>query len=167
MSGGTMIALAADEIVLDRHAALGPIDPQIGQYPAASILAALEAPGDHQDQFLILGDVAQKAMRQVDALAFRLLRRRMSDDRARDVARLLSSGVWTHDHPLMPSDLEPLGFPITVGVPAEERELMDLYPQPRGRQTAVEYFPGQPPQRPGMPPGRERPRPLPRREKPA
>jgi ClpP class serine protease len=167
MSGGTMIALAADEIIIDRHAALGPIDPQLGQYPAASIVAALEAPGAHQDQFLILGDVAQKALRQVEALAFRLLCRRMSEDRARDVARLLSSGVWTHDHPLMPSDLEPLGFPITVGVPAGERELMDLYPQPRGRQTAVEYFPGQPPQRPGMPPGRERPRPLPRREKPA
>jgi ClpP class serine protease len=167
MSGGTMIALAADEIVIDRHAALGPIDPQIGLYPAASIVAALESPGQHQDQFLILGDVAQKALRQVEALAFRLLCRRMSDDRARDVARLLSSGVWTHDHPLMPSDLEPLGFPITVGVPSGERELMDLYPQPRGRQTAVEYFPGQPPQRPGMPPGRERPRPMPRREKPA
>ena len=43
MSGGTMIALAADEIVLDRHAALGPIDPQLGQYPAASIIAALES----------------------------------------------------------------------------------------------------------------------------
>jgi ClpP class serine protease len=167
MSGGTMIALAADEIIIDRHAALGPIDPQIGMYPAASIVAALESPGPHQDQFLILGDVAQKALRQVEALAFRLLCRRMSDDRARDVARLLSSGVWTHDHPLMPSDLEPLGFPITVGVPSGERELMDLYPQPRGRQTAVEYFPGQPPQRPGMPPGRERPRPVRRREKPA
>src|SRR6202165_2391687 len=30
MSGGTLIALAADEIVVDRHAALGPVDPQIG-----------------------------------------------------------------------------------------------------------------------------------------
>jgi ClpP class serine protease len=164
MSGGTMIALAADEIVIDRHAALGPIDPQLGGYPAASILAALEVPGGHRDEFLVLGDMSRKALRQVEALAFRLLCRRMSDDRARDVAKLLSTGTWTHDHPLMPSDLEPLGFPITVGVPGEERELMGLYPQPRGRQSAVEYFPGQPPQRPGMPPGRERPRPV-RRER--
>jgi ClpP class serine protease len=164
MSGGTMIALAADEIVLDRHAALGPIDPQLGGYPAASILAALEVPGGHRDEFLVLGDMSRKALRQVEALAFRLLCRRMSDERARDVARLLSSGTWTHDHPLMPSDLEPLGFPITVGVPTEERELMEFYPQPRGRQTGVEYFPGQPPQRPGLPPGRERPRPA-RRER--
>src|SRR5438874_9195240 len=30
MSGGTLIALAADEIIMDRHAVLGPVDPQLG-----------------------------------------------------------------------------------------------------------------------------------------
>ena len=123
MSGGTMIALAADEIVLERHAALGPIDPQLGQYPAASIVAALEAPGMHRDEFLILGDMSRKALRQVESFARRLLEQRMSPERAKDVARLLSTGVWTHDHPLMPADLEPLGLPIKIGVPPEEREL--------------------------------------------
>jgi ClpP class serine protease len=39
MSGGTLIALAADEIVMDRNAVLGPVDPQIGELPAASILS--------------------------------------------------------------------------------------------------------------------------------
>jgi ClpP class serine protease len=33
MSGGTLIALAADEIVMDENAVLGPVDPQLGQYP--------------------------------------------------------------------------------------------------------------------------------------
>src|SRR2546427_3545955 len=42
MSGGTLIALAADEIVMSRHAVLGPVDPQLGQSPAASILKVLE-----------------------------------------------------------------------------------------------------------------------------
>lgn len=40
MSGGTLIALAADEIVMDPHAVLGPGDPQLGEYRAASILRA-------------------------------------------------------------------------------------------------------------------------------
>ena len=31
MSGGTLIALAADEIVMDPNAVLGPVDPQLGQ----------------------------------------------------------------------------------------------------------------------------------------
>src|SRR5439155_9771144 len=38
MSGGTLIALAADEVVMSPHAVLGPVDPQRGQYPAASLL---------------------------------------------------------------------------------------------------------------------------------
>ncbi|GIW77069.1 MAG: hypothetical protein KatS3mg104_2132 [Phycisphaerae bacterium] len=38
MSGGTLIALAADEIIMSRHAVLGPVDPQLGEYPAASLL---------------------------------------------------------------------------------------------------------------------------------
>jgi ClpP class serine protease len=159
MSGGTLISLAADEIVMDSHAALGPVDPQLGQYPAASILAALEVPGDHKDETLILGDISRKALHQVEVLIRRLLEERMSKDRAADVAKLMSRGTWTHDHPLMAQDLAALGFPIKVGVGAEERELMELYPQPRGRPSTVEYFPGAPGSpRPGMPPGRERPR---------
>jgi hypothetical protein len=42
--------------------------------------------------------------------------------------------VWTHDHPLMAAELEQLGLPVKFGVPDEERTLMNLYSQPRGRQ---------------------------------
>src|SRR6202049_50078 len=42
MSGGTLIALAADEIVMCEHSVLGPIDPQIGQSPAASLIKVVE-----------------------------------------------------------------------------------------------------------------------------
>jgi ClpP class serine protease len=160
MSGGTMIALAADEIVVDSHAALGPIDPQIGQYPAASLVAATEQPGQHSDETLILADIARKALHQVEIFTARLLEQHMEPAKARDVAHVLSSGRWTHDHPLLPAELEPLGLPIKVGVPSEERELLALYPQPRGRQSAVDYFPGRPAP-PGLPPGREVPRPKP------
>src|SRR5205823_10564459 len=38
MSGGTLIALAANEIVMCHHSVLGPVDPQLGQQPAASLL---------------------------------------------------------------------------------------------------------------------------------
>src|SRR4249920_3629485 len=37
MSGGTLIAMAAQEIVMDRNAVLGPVDPQIGDAAASSI----------------------------------------------------------------------------------------------------------------------------------
>lgn len=156
MSGGTLIALAADEIVLDGHAALGPVDPQLGQHPAASLVEVASMPVQHEDQTLILADVGRKALRQVEVVVTDLLEKHGNHQRARDAARLLSQGTWTHDHPLMASDLEGLGLPVRVGVPAEERALMDLYPQPRGREAAVEYVPSRPV--PGLPPGREVPR---------
>jgi ClpP class serine protease len=157
MSGGTLIALAADEIVIDRHAALGPVDPQLGQYAAASLVEVAKLPGEHDDQTLLMADLGRKALRQVESLATVLLERHMEHVRAQDVAHLLSSGVWTHDHPLMASELERFGLPVRIGVPPEERTLMNLYPQPRGREPAVEWQPG-PPMRPGLPPGRNRSR---------
>ena len=79
MSGGTLIALAADEIVMDPNAVLGPVDPQLGQSPAASVLTVLEKkePKDIDDQTLILADVARKAITQLRAIARHLLEERM------------------------------------------------------------------------------------------
>src|SRR5437879_1432240 len=42
MSGGTLIALGADEIVMSPHAVLGPVDPQLGEFAAASLLKVVE-----------------------------------------------------------------------------------------------------------------------------
>jgi ClpP class serine protease len=156
MSGGTLIALAADEIVLDAHAALGPVDPQLGQYPAASLVEVAKRPGDHDDQTLIMADVARKALAQVEGFTMRLLEPRLGPERARETAHLLASGLWTHDHPLQARELDALGLPVRVGVPPPERDLMILYPQPRGRTPAVEYVPGPP--SPTLPPRREVPR---------
>jgi ClpP class serine protease len=161
MSGGTLIALAADEIVLDAHAALGPVDPQLGQYPAASLVEVANMPGEHDDQTLIMADVGRKAIAQVEGFVERMLTARLGADRAREAARLLATGIWTHDHPLKAPELATIGLPVRVGVPAEERELMTLYPQPRGRTPAVEYSPG--PAAPTFPARRVRPRSLGRR----
>jgi hypothetical protein len=117
-----------------------------------------------EDQTLILADVGRKAIVQVEGFTRRLLERRMEPERAREVARILATGVFTHDHPLQAADLQALGLPIRVGVPELERKLMTLYPQPRGRPPAVEYVPG--PSGPSLPARREVPRPT-RREAPA
>ena len=144
MSGGTLIALAAGEVNVDPHAVLGPVDPQLGEYPAASIIVAAKQAKDPDDRTLILADVSRKALWQLEHFVRGLLERHMKPARAKEVARTLSTGTWTHDHPLGREELKALGLPIEVGVPRLVHEMMRLYPQPRGRQASVEYVPSLP-----------------------
>src|SRR6202044_1881766 len=102
MSGGTLIALAADEIVMSKHAVLGPIDPQLGQSPAASLVKVIEKKpvAEIDDQTLIRADIGRKAIAQVKQAAAGLLQRTLPSDRAEALAEKLATGTWTHDYPI-------------------------------------------------------------------
>jgi ClpP class serine protease len=67
MAGGTLIALAANEIVLTKHSVLGPIDPQIGQAPAASLIKVVDDKpiGRIEDGTRVIADVGRKAIKQL------------------------------------------------------------------------------------------------------
>ncbi|WP_297770725.1 ATP-dependent Clp protease proteolytic subunit [uncultured Roseovarius sp.] len=148
MSGGTLIALAADEIVMGEFSMLGPIDPQIMGISAASIIAARDAkPVEHvSDIALVLADVSDKATRQVKRGAVELMAARMDRAKAEALADTLASGTWTHDYALTSDEAADLGLPVTVGLPNDVLELMKLYPAPV-KQSAVEFLPFDPPGR--------------------
>jgi ClpP class serine protease len=147
MSGGTLIALAADEMVMDPNAVLGPVDPQLGMgqgaVAAASILRALAQPNPNRDdQTLILGDMSEKALRQVKAGVKRLLLDHHAEVDAERLATKLSQGEWTHDYPLQVEELRELGFTVREDMPREVYDLMDLYPQSnQQRPGGVEFIP--------------------------
>ncbi len=143
MSGGTLIALAADEIVMDENAVLGPVDPQLGQYPAASILKVLEQKDLNQvdDETLILADVARKAIAQVKATVQRIVGDRMPAEQAEALAEALATGRWTHDYPITVEEAQALGLPVSTEMPAEVYQLMNLYPQATPRRPSVQYIP--------------------------
>jgi len=143
MSGGTLIALAADEIVMSSHAVLGPVDPQLGQYPAASLLKAVSRKpvAEVDDQTLILADVAEKAVVQLRESARELLTRSQTSEKAKELAELLATGTWTHDFPITLDVATRLGLKVSSDMPAEILQLMSLFPQPLRRQPSVEYIP--------------------------
>src|SRR6202049_641561 len=89
MSGGTLIALAANEIVMSEHAVLGPVDPQLGQQPAASILKAVaRKPVERvKDETLILADQAEKAVTQVRASVQELLTDKIPPEKVEHLAK--------------------------------------------------------------------------------
>jgi ClpP class serine protease len=144
MSGGTLIALAADEIIMSDHAVLGPVDPQLGQYPAASLLRAVQEKSKDRldDETLILADQAKKAIAQIQATVRELLEGKYSDSVSDTLAVMLSEGKWTHDFPITFDFAKVLGLHVNSDIPIEVLKLMTLYPQPVRRTPTVEYLPG-------------------------
>ena len=143
MSGGTLLCLAADEVAMDENAVLGPVDPRIGEYPAASILRVprLKPPEEIEDRTFILVDIAAKAQNQMRQFVTVLLRDRMDAERADRLSRLLTQGTWTHDYPITFEEARDLGLPVTPGMPAGIYRLMDLFPQAMPRRPSVAYVP--------------------------
>jgi ClpP class serine protease len=144
MSGGTLIALAADEIVMCRHSVLGPIDPQLGEFPAASLIKVVDQKpiAEIDDKTLIQADVGRKAIVQVQNAARALLERRLPAEQAEALAAKLSTGTWTHDYPISPEEAKELGLNVSTEMPDQVLQLLALYPQPvRSQAGGVEYLP--------------------------
>ena len=145
MSGGTLIALAANEIVMDPNAVLGPIDPQLGDFPAASVLKVVDAKpiGRIDDATLVLADQSKKAIAQIVALAQQLLSGKMPAEKASAIAQRLASGEWTHDFPITAEAARDLiGLPIGTQMPEEVFQLTGLYRQANEASPSVFYLPG-------------------------
>ncbi|PSF35706.1 hypothetical protein C7H19_15835 [Aphanothece hegewaldii CCALA 016] len=148
MSGGTMLALASDEIVMDANAVLGPVDPQLGNMAAASILSVVDRKSIDKidDQTLMMADLAKKAVAQVQRFVRTLLlddipQPKIAPHNVETIIDKLTTGQITHDCPITVEEATSLGLPITVGLPKSIYDLMELYPQPQGGRPSVQYIP--------------------------
>lgn len=148
MSGGTMLALASDEIVMDANAVLGPVDPQLGNFPAASILKVVEDKpiAEVDDQTLIMADLSRKAVAQVQRFVRTLLKdsipqQKIKPENIENIIDALTTGRVTHDYPITVEEATEMGLPITVGLPKSIYDLMEFYPQPQGGRPSVQYIP--------------------------
>ena len=143
MSGGTLLALAAEAIVMDPNAVLGPVDPQVGKYPAASILAAVAEKDRNEvdDDTLILADVSRKAIEQMTETVTAILNERLPKADAERLAHTLTRGRWTHDFPITVDQARALGLKVSTDMPPEFYHLMRLFPQPPRRRPSVFYVP--------------------------
>ena len=149
MSGGTLIAFAADKIIMDPHAALGPVDPQLGDmqgsYPATSLLAVVgkKKIDEIDDRTLIFAEEARKAMNQMRNLLKKILDGKCGGEKMEGIIEEFVSGKYTHDHPFMAEQAQSLlGECVETNVPEEVYALMDLYRMEAGRsRPGVEYVP--------------------------
>lgn len=134
MSGGTLIALAASKIHMNKHAVLGPLDPQLGMgmfdsFPAVSILKAVaQINQNREDKTLIMADVARKAVRQIDNMVYGIVRPRLSPEKAETLTQLLTDGRYTHDYGINFHRALGLGLWVDDVIPKEIYKLAETFP---------------------------------------
>lgn len=149
MSGGTLIALAADEIMMDPNAVLGPVDPQLGDqqgaHAASSILKVVEQKkiDEIDDRTLILAEEARKAIAQMKNTVRQLIGDKYPEEKTEKIVEELVSGKYTHDFPITASEAcKLLGECVKRELPNEVYSLMGLYRmETRPRRPSVEFVP--------------------------
>ena len=152
MSGGTLIALAADEILMNAHAVLGPVDPQLGDasgsYPATSILKVVELKkvDEIDDKTLILAEESRKAVAQIKGIVRSLVVDPYGPGKAEEIVEELVSGKYTHDFPITAKETcELFGECVRTELPLEVYNLMNMYKmEARPRRPSVEFVPSAP-----------------------
>ncbi len=129
MSGGTLIALAADEILMERESILGPVDPQIDGFPAGSLssLPQRKPIETMSDQMVVLSEVARRSLDQMREFVKWLLEGKLARKDREAVAVFLTGGYITHDTPIVLEVVRDLGLKANEGIPDEVYELFRTF----------------------------------------
>ncbi|MFQ5910263.1 MAG: hypothetical protein ACE5IJ_06020 [Thermoplasmata archaeon] len=127
MSGGTLIALAADEIRMERFSVMGALDPQIDGLPSNSLVSILERKPIQavEDKTIVLADIAKLSIVEVQEFIRWLLKRRMKAKEAKSLAEYLTGGYISHDEPISYDAIKGYGLPVKLGVPEIVYEFFD------------------------------------------
>ena len=99
---------------MDDAAVLGPVDPQLGDMPAAAIVRVVgRKPIERlDDRTLLMADVAEKGVRHMKQVVRELLADRLEPERAETLAEQLAGGHYTHDDPITFAEATALGLPV-------------------------------------------------------
>jgi len=144
MSGGTIIALAANEIIMDKDASLGPIDPQVGDFlrgvfPAPSWLHVVRKKGlESDDVTLMMGDISEKVLNFMRTTVNELLDGKFKDrEKQSQVVEKLIGGEMVHAQLISAADAKALGLPVSTELPQEIHDFMKCFQAVRSN---VEYL---------------------------
>ena len=81
------------------------------------------------------------ALRKAQQEVTELLSDKYPGEKAAEMAKLMTSGTWTHDYPITFERARDLELRVSNEMPENILRLMELYPQPMRRQPSVEYVP--------------------------
>jgi ClpP class serine protease len=145
MSAGTIMTLAADEIVMSDHAALGPIDtqiyvPSIGmRFPTRAILSVLETKPKKKisDDVLEIAIQCQRDMAEHHNNAMELMVGTYASGVANKIAHHLNDGDLTHAYPLTYKSAKALGLKVSNAMPPEPLEILRIFRRDRTARSVL------------------------------
>jgi len=134
MSGGSLMSLAADKIMMERYSMLGPVDPQIptpdgNTWPAGSLesLVTLKPLQKVSDRMIVMADVARLEIENATAFVMWLLEERMSKENAKKVAEFFAHGYMSHSTPITLDVVKAVGLDVEEGIPEKVYELFKTF----------------------------------------
>lgn len=134
MSGGSLMSLAADKILMERYSMLGPVDPQIptpdgNTWAAGSLetLVTLKPLHKVSDRMIVMADVAKLEIQNAIAFVMWLLEDRMGKEEAKRVAEFFAHGYMSHSTPITLDVAKAMGLDVEEGIPAKVYELFKTF----------------------------------------
>ncbi len=125
MSGGSLVALAANEIRMDKNSIIGPVDPQIGEHSASAYISILKRKSldSIRDETFMLAERAELETRNTKEFVKWLLRDKMNERQAARVAEFLTGGYMSHDTMITLDPARKIGLNVVEGIPDRVYEM--------------------------------------------
>jgi len=119
MSGGSLLALTCDELLMTRNASIGPIDPQIGSWfkfgSAKAWDKIVKFKGRKaEDQSISFAMMGKQYTKTLKSHILKVLGFSLSKNQKEKLADYLTKGDIEHAYALTPLDLERFGLKISI-----------------------------------------------------
>jgi ClpP class serine protease len=127
LSDGTLIVLAADEIMMEKTSILAPVEPLIRDMPANWVMSILKRKPIEtiSDRTILLAQEARNETENAKGLVKWLLIDKMNEDQATQVSDFLAGGYMASSTPITLDVARAIGLNVVDGVPDKVMQLFD------------------------------------------
>lgn len=141
MSEGTYIALAAQEIMMERYSILAPLEPVLDDMPANSIMGILKRKPIEQisDRTILLAESARMDLENAREFVRWLLSDKMTQDQVDQVANFLVGGYMASSTPITLDVARAIGLNVVEGVPEKVHQLFETIEFGGGKRPGKSY----------------------------
>lgn len=135
MSGGTLLALSADKLLLGSNGCLGPVDPQLGSLFSYGSSKSWNHIVNYkkkkaEDSSIAMALTGKQYTKSINKHIYSLLENKMSNKDAKEFSNFLTNGDIEHAYPINASLLKSKNYPVQV-IPKElEKKLTKVLISP-------------------------------------